>query len=44
MKDGSISEMGSFQQLLNRNGAFAEFLRHYFTEEEATEELETLEG
>ncbi|KAM3860086.1 ATP-binding cassette sub-family C member 3, partial [Diretmus argenteus] len=44
MVDGRVSEMGSYQELLDQNGAFAEFLRNYtledITEEdEATEEL-----
>ncbi|XP_072168419.1 multidrug resistance-associated protein 1-like [Diadema setosum] len=29
MVDGSISEVGSYQDLLDQNGAFAEFLRNY---------------
>uniref|UniRef100_A0A674K4E7 Multidrug resistance-associated protein 1 n=1 Tax=Terrapene triunguis TaxID=2587831 RepID=A0A674K4E7_9SAUR len=29
MTDGKISEMGSYQELLNQDGAFAEFLRTY---------------
>uniref|UniRef100_A0A8C0E917 ABC-type glutathione-S-conjugate transporter n=1 Tax=Bubo bubo TaxID=30461 RepID=A0A8C0E917_BUBBB len=32
--DGMISEVGSYQELLQRNGAFAEFLRSHFTPEE----------
>ncbi|KAA8581112.1 hypothetical protein FQN60_002693 [Etheostoma spectabile] len=44
MVDGRVSEMGSYQELLKQNGAFAEFLRNYalediVEEEEATEEL-----
>ncbi|XP_034717200.1 canalicular multispecific organic anion transporter 2 isoform X1 [Etheostoma cragini] len=44
MVDGRVSEMGSYQELLKQNGAFAEFLRNYAVEdiveeEEATEEL-----
>ncbi|KAK1162182.1 canalicular multispecific organic anion transporter 2-like isoform X1 [Acipenser oxyrinchus oxyrinchus] len=39
---GSVSEMGSYQELLTQNGAFAEFLRNYalediVEEDEATE-------
>ncbi|XP_038161331.1 canalicular multispecific organic anion transporter 2 isoform X2 [Cyprinodon tularosa] len=42
--DGRVSEMGSYQELLKQNGAFAEFLRNYalediIEEDEATEEL-----
>ncbi|KAJ7984782.1 hypothetical protein DPEC_G00358350 [Dallia pectoralis] len=41
MVDGRVSEMGSYQELLNQNGAFAEFLRNYaledIVEDEATE-------
>ncbi|RMC17743.1 hypothetical protein DUI87_05408 [Hirundo rustica rustica] len=32
--DGMISETGSYQELLQRNGAFAEFLRSHVTAEE----------
>ncbi|KAM3591495.1 uncharacterized protein V6R79_002723 [Siganus canaliculatus] len=44
MVDGRVSEMGSYQELLNENGAFAEFLRNYslddiIEEEEANEDL-----
>ncbi|XP_071392423.1 ATP-binding cassette sub-family C member 3 isoform X3 [Centroberyx affinis] len=44
MVEGRVSEMGSYQELLNQNGAFAEFLRNYalediIEEDEATEEL-----
>ncbi|XP_047673398.1 multidrug resistance-associated protein 1 isoform X3 [Tachysurus fulvidraco] len=31
--EGRVSEMGSYQDLLNENGAFAEFLRNYTLEE-----------
>uniref|UniRef100_A0AAQ5XS94 ATP-binding cassette, sub-family C (CFTR/MRP), member 3 n=1 Tax=Amphiprion ocellaris TaxID=80972 RepID=A0AAQ5XS94_AMPOC len=44
MVDGRVSEMGSYQELLKQNGAFAEFLRNYslddiVEEDEATEDL-----
>ncbi|XP_039991337.1 ATP-binding cassette sub-family C member 3 isoform X3 [Xiphias gladius] len=44
MVDGRVSEMGSYQELLKQNGAFAEFLRNYalediVEEDEAIEEL-----
>lgn len=29
LKDGMISETGSYEELLNRNGDFAEFLQQY---------------
>lgn len=32
--DGTISEIGSYQELLQRNGGFAEFLRSHIAEEE----------
>ncbi|XP_068610353.1 ATP-binding cassette sub-family C member 3 [Brachionichthys hirsutus] len=42
--EGSMSEMGSYQELLKQNGAFAEFLRNYalddIEEDEASEEFE----
>lgn len=33
MVDGRVSEMGSHQELLKQNGAFAEFLRNYALED-----------
>ncbi|XP_037318940.2 ATP-binding cassette sub-family C member 3 isoform X2 [Pungitius pungitius] len=49
--DGRVSEMGSYQELLKQNGAFAEFLRTYALEdiveeeeEEASEESMAEEG
>uniref|UniRef100_A0A3Q2V2S4 ATP binding cassette subfamily C member 3 n=1 Tax=Haplochromis burtoni TaxID=8153 RepID=A0A3Q2V2S4_HAPBU len=44
MVDGRVSEMGSYQDLLKQNGAFAEFLRNYalediMEEDEANDEL-----
>uniref|UniRef100_A0A803VTG8 Multidrug resistance-associated protein 1 n=1 Tax=Ficedula albicollis TaxID=59894 RepID=A0A803VTG8_FICAL len=46
MSDGEISEMGSYQELLEQDGAFAEFLRTYATAEQAVEssESDSLEG
>lgn len=32
MKNGSISEIGTFSQLLANNESFSEFLRNYTTE------------
>ncbi|MGH0163405.1 UNVERIFIED_CONTAM: hypothetical protein FKN15_051191 [Acipenser sinensis] len=40
--DGSVSEMGSYQELLTQNGAFAEFLRNYALED-IVEEDEAIE-
>lgn len=34
MSGGEISEMGSYQELLARDGAFAEFLRTYSSAEQ----------
>ncbi|XP_076459189.1 multidrug resistance-associated protein 1-like [Babylonia areolata] len=33
LKEGQVSEVGSFTQLMDHNGAFAEFLRNYLTDE-----------
>ncbi|KAM9210176.1 multidrug resistance-associated protein 1 [Dugong dugon] len=45
MSDGKISEMGSYQELLARDGAFAEFLRTYASvEQEQDAEDEGLMG
>uniref|UniRef100_A0AAY4DYG6 ATP-binding cassette, sub-family C (CFTR/MRP), member 3 n=1 Tax=Denticeps clupeoides TaxID=299321 RepID=A0AAY4DYG6_9TELE len=38
MVDGCVSEMGSYQDLLNQNGAFAEFLRNYSLDDIIEEE------
>lgn len=35
MCDGEISEMGSYQELLKQDGAFAEFLRTYANAEQS---------
>uniref|UniRef100_A0A8C0VFR0 Multidrug resistance-associated protein 1 n=1 Tax=Cyanistes caeruleus TaxID=156563 RepID=A0A8C0VFR0_CYACU len=37
MTDGEISEMGSYQELLEQDGAFAEFLRTYANAEQTME-------
>ncbi|XP_026057392.1 multidrug resistance-associated protein 1-like isoform X1 [Carassius auratus] len=45
MVDGEITEMGSYTELLGRQGAFAEFLRNYSnTEQEEVEESVAEEG
>ncbi|XP_056406097.1 ATP-binding cassette sub-family C member 3 isoform X2 [Hyla sarda] len=36
--DGKVSEMGSYQELMKQNGAFAEFLRNYAFEDNVEEE------
>ena len=33
LKEGRVSEVGTYRQLLDQNGAFADFLRTYLTEE-----------
>ncbi|CAH1795308.1 unnamed protein product [Owenia fusiformis] len=38
MNDGRISEQGSYTELLNNNGAFADFLRVYINENEDEED------
>ncbi|XP_064006538.1 ATP-binding cassette sub-family C member 3 isoform X2 [Pogoniulus pusillus] len=40
--DGKISEMGSYQDLLKQNKAFAEFLRNYALEEDIEEDEPTV--
>lgn len=37
MVEGKISEMGSYQELLRQDGAFAEFLRTYASAEQSAE-------
>lgn len=41
MKDGQISESGTYKQLIKNKGAFADFLLHYL---ENTEEFEAEPG
>ncbi|KAM9556805.1 multidrug resistance-associated protein 1 isoform 1-T1 [Guaruba guarouba] len=41
MSDGEISEMGSYQELLKQDGAFAEFLRTYANTEQSVENSDT---
>ncbi|NXM06912.1 MRP1 protein, partial [Tyrannus savana] len=41
MTDGEISEMGSYQELLEQDGAFAEFLRTYANTEQSMENSDT---
>ncbi|XP_077594389.1 ATP-binding cassette sub-family C member 3 isoform X1 [Stigmatopora nigra] len=43
MVDGKVSEMGSYQELLKQNGAFAEFLRNYALEDIVEEDVATEE-
>lgn len=38
--EGRVSEMGSYQELLKQNGAFAEFLRTYALEDIVEDEEE----
>ncbi|NWX50785.1 MRP3 protein, partial [Steatornis caripensis] len=40
--DGKISEMGSYQDLLKQNKAFAEFLRNYALDEDVEEDESTM--
>ena len=44
MRDGGISETGTYQELLNHNGAFADFLRTYLNDTEDAEEESDTEG
>ncbi|XP_071813084.1 multidrug resistance-associated protein 1-like isoform X5 [Apostichopus japonicus] len=39
LKNGAISEEGSYNELLERNGAFAEFLQNYSLQEEEEKEV-----
>ncbi|KFP15121.1 Canalicular multispecific organic anion transporter 2, partial [Egretta garzetta] len=42
--DGKISEMGSYQDLLKQNKAFAEFLRNYALDEDIEEDEPTIQS
>ena len=45
MKDGEISEIGGYEELLERQGAFSEFIHTYLAEnQEDLEEHEDPEG
>ncbi|XP_022900245.2 multidrug resistance-associated protein 1 isoform X2 [Onthophagus taurus] len=47
IKDGEVSETGSYQELLNKKGAFADFLLQHITEAvelDDDEELDELQG
>ena len=37
MDDGKVTESGAYAELMDNNGAFAEFIRHYSTMEENEE-------
>ncbi|XP_052261658.1 multidrug resistance-associated protein 1-like isoform X6 [Dreissena polymorpha] len=41
--DGQISEIGSYRQLLSHDGAFAQFLKNYLTEEMEKENVADME-
>ena len=40
MKDGEISEIGAYAELIDNNGAFAELVRTYASMEEESDEEE----
>ena len=40
MANGHISEVGTYQQLLDRKGAFADFLYSYFETEDTGDEAD----
>lgn len=40
LKDGEVSETGTYQQLLEKKGAFAEFITQHITEEVEDEDGE----
>ena len=44
MVDGQISEYGSYDELLSHDGAFAQFLKMYLTQEQDEDEDEDPEG
>ena len=42
--NGTVSEVGSYEQLLSHDGAFAHFLKTYLTERESDSEAEDEES
>ncbi len=44
MKNGQISEMGTYSELLQRNGDFADFIRNYVNKVEEEEDSSDDEG
>ena len=44
LKDGQISEQGSYEELLSHQGAFAEFIATYLIEADENEDLEAGKG
>lgn len=44
MEDGVISDMGSYEELLYRKGAFAEFLQSVLLHDDTTDDEEDPEG
>ncbi|XP_035434176.2 multidrug resistance-associated protein 1 [Spodoptera frugiperda] len=44
LRDGEVSEAGSYQQLLEKKGAFAEFLLHHLSIAETSSATQDLEG
>ncbi|KAH9635556.1 hypothetical protein HF086_003170 [Spodoptera exigua] len=44
LRDGEVSEAGSYQQLLDKKGAFAEFLLHHLSIAETSSATQDLEG
>jgi ABC-type dipeptide/oligopeptide/nickel transport system ATPase component len=44
MKDGIISEAGSYEELVSHNGPFAQFLKIYFLQKSKEEDIDDPEG
>ena len=44
MHDGHVSEVGTYEELLSRDGTFAEFIRTYLAEDNADDDSEGSEG
>ena len=38
LKDGAISEMGSYEELMSHNAAFAQFLKQHLLQDDAASE------
>ena len=41
LKNGEVSEMGTYDELLNKNGAFAEFISQFVSEMDEEQDIDS---